>query len=63
MYLSHLIFATGLFFLLGHALLLLAVVFEFLLLNVFLVYWEEPNLKQRLGQEYLDYLDTVPRWL
>ena len=35
---------------------------EFVLLHVFLVYWEEPNLKQRLGQEYLDYLDTVPRW-
>lgn len=63
MYISHLIFALGLFFLLGHVLLLPAVLCEFVLLHLFLVYWEEPNLKKRLGPTYLTYLRQIPRWV
>ena len=28
-----------------------------------IVYLEEPRLSKRFGQEYLDYLDRVPRWI
>lgn len=27
------------------------------------VFYEEPKLKQKFGQPYLDYLQKVPRWL
>jgi protein-S-isoprenylcysteine O-methyltransferase Ste14 len=31
--------------------------------HVFVVYYEEPNLRQRFGGAYEKYLKTVPRWL
>ena len=33
------------------------------LFHVYVVYFEEPVLKKRFGQEYVDYLRVVPRWL
>ena len=33
------------------------------LFHVYVVYFEEPVLKKRFGQEYADYLRVVPRWL
>lgn len=32
-------------------------------LHLFTVLIEEPGLKKRFGQPYLDYLSTVPRWI
>ena len=31
--------------------------------HVLTVYKEEPALRQKLGEEYEDYCETVPRWL
>ena len=34
-----------------------------LVLELFVVYFEEPNLKNRFGAKYQDYCKTVPRWI
>jgi protein-S-isoprenylcysteine O-methyltransferase Ste14 len=35
----------------------------FTLFNIFVQYYEEPNLEQRFGESYRRYLERVPRWL
>ncbi len=35
----------------------------FLLVHAFVVFAEEPGLRRRFGQEYEDFLRTVPRWI
>jgi len=35
----------------------------FLLIHTFIVFAEEPGLRQRFGQEYEEYFKTVPRWI
>lgn len=37
--------------------------FVFVFLNLFVTMVEEPGLIKRYGQPYLDYLNSVPRWL
>ncbi|MBN2588073.1 MAG: isoprenylcysteine carboxylmethyltransferase family protein [Candidatus Fermentibacteraceae bacterium] len=31
--------------------------------HLFVVFWEEPRLRRRFGENYADYLKTVRRWL
>ena len=31
--------------------------------NFYFVFYEEPNLKKRFGNEYQEYTNNVPRWL
>ncbi len=35
----------------------------FLLVHMFVVFFEEPNLKRRFGATYGEYCRTVPRWI
>ena len=35
----------------------------FVLFNVFILIYEEPTLKKRFGDEYLDYCRKVRRWI
>jgi len=35
----------------------------FIINNIYFFLYEEPNLKKRFGQEYLDYKKSVPRWI
>lgn len=35
----------------------------FVAFHVFIVCYEEPNLRRRFGKDYLEYCETVPRWL
>lgn len=46
----------------SYAILLLAAA-SFVVLYLFVVAVEEPQLRQRFGKTYDDYLHTVPRWL
>lgn len=34
-----------------------------LLFHLFVVYFEEPQLKKKFGEKYKDYCKTVPRWI
>ena len=31
--------------------------------QLFVIYYEEPGLKKRFGESYIRYLQTVPRWI
>ena len=34
-----------------------------LVLNLFVVFIEEPSLRRRFGDSYDDYVESVPRWI
>lgn len=38
-------------------------VFAFLLVHLFVTFYEEPSLKKKFGLAYEDYLKRVPRWI
>ena len=44
-----------------HVLEYLAIVL--VLVNLFVLFYEEPTLTRQFGEEYLDYKKTVPRWI
>ena len=37
--------------------------FIIVLLHAFIVWWEEPGLRKRFGEDYARYTQSVPRWL
>ena len=54
---------TGIFLIRGEAALLLYAVLIALLLQVFVLYVEEPILAKRYGDEWTRYTQHVPRWV
>jgi len=44
-------------------LVLFAAVFFSIIGTAFIAYYEEPDLRNRFGQEYIDYCQSVPRWI
>ncbi len=46
----------------GNAGLLLYALAAALCFHLFVVYYEEPHLRKRFGEEYLRYCGSVPRW-
>ena len=63
MYLSHLLIFFGEFLLTGYTILLVYLVLAWFGFHLFIIRWEEPDLKKRLGRPYLKYIRRVPRWL
>ncbi len=63
MYIGGLIVLAGLALYQHSVSILLLCLGLFLLVNLFLVVFEEPDLKARFGAKYEDYLKTVPRWI
>lgn len=63
MYLSETLIFLGLFLLFGHVLLLLYSLVFFLIINIFVIYIEEPELRKTFGKQYLGYIKKVPRWI
>jgi len=63
MYLCHLTIILGEWFISGQTILLVYLVLLWLGINQAVIWWEEPDLKRRLGKSYLEYLQRVPRWL
>jgi len=63
MYLCHFAIILSEFFIFGQTILLVYLVLLWLGINQMIIWWEEPDLKKRLGKSYLDYLQRVPRWL
>ncbi len=62
MYLTHLFVFLGMFLYFGRILLLLYLILSWIAFHLFIVMWEEPQLKKRFGESYLDYIEKVPRW-
>ena len=62
MYLGYFSILLGEFFYFGHFLLFFYFLFIVFFINFYLVFIEEPKLKQRFGSQYEDYINNVPRW-
>jgi protein-S-isoprenylcysteine O-methyltransferase Ste14 len=62
MYLAALAIILGEVLILGIPLLCIFFLISAVVLHFYVVYIEEPKLKDRFGQDYLDYLKKVPRW-
>ena len=53
----------GIFLFLGHLALLLYAVLCTVAVQAVIVWWEEPDLRTRFGEDYARYVRSVPRWL
>lgn len=63
MYLAYLGIFLGEFFVFGHISLLAYALFMMLLMHLYVVLFEEPDLKKRFGEAYAEYAKHVPRWI
>ena len=63
MYISVLLILLGYFFISGYMLLLLNLVVAAFLFHLFITLYEEPTLKRRFGESYIEYCKKIPRWL
>ena len=63
MYLGYFGIVFGEFFILGHLSLLIYAIAFVILTHLYVVFVEEPGLKERFGNNYKQYLKSVPRWL
>jgi len=57
------LFFTGIGFLLDILSIFIILVLLIPAIHAFTIFIEEPNLKRRFGQKYIDYCKNVPRWL
>ena len=63
MYVGVLLVIIGHFLWFGFWNLLIYAVVVFTAFSIFVIFYEEPNLKQRFGEAYEAYLKRVPRWV
>ncbi len=63
MYVGHVLVALGIFVWNGSLLLLLYTLAGWLVLHLYLILVEEPQLKNRYGKTYEEYKYSVPRWI
>jgi len=63
MYLAEVFIFLGLFFLLGHILLFLYPMGFFIIINLFVIYIEEPEMRKKFKKQYSEYTKKVPRWM
>ena len=63
MYIGHLVLLFGIFLITGSPLSLVFWILTAILLHCFIVYYEEPLTKKRLGDKYVQYQKTTPRWI
>lgn len=63
MYLGYLLIFLGMFLFFGHFLLLAYFLATFVVLHLYVVYFEEPILKKKFGKNYQKYLKKTPRWI
>lgn len=62
-YVAYVVVLAGVFLFLGHAALLLYAALVTAGIHAAIVWWEEPVLRDRFGDEYERYVRSVPRWL
>ena len=63
MYIGVLIILTGYFLLFGHFLLLIYPFLAAIFFNLLVKFYEEPTLKKKFGQSYIEYCKKAPRWV
>jgi len=62
MMLGQFLFFAGLGCLLDLVAMFIILPILILFMHLFIIFIEEPNLKSRFGQEWVDYVKKVPRW-
>jgi protein-S-isoprenylcysteine O-methyltransferase Ste14 len=62
-YVAHITFLFGWFLLSGCPTVLLYTGLAIALIHAVIIWWEEPGLRKRFGEDYERYTQTVPRWL
>lgn len=63
MYLGYFFIILGEFLFSGRILVAVYFIFIFLLINGYLIYIEEPKLKEKFGIRYMEYIKKVSRWI
>ncbi len=63
MYVGILLILIGYFLWFGYWSLLVYTAFAFLMTHLFVLFYEEPTLRNKFGASYEEYLRRVPRWL
>jgi protein-S-isoprenylcysteine O-methyltransferase Ste14 len=63
MYVAVLAVILGHFVWFGYWTLLIYALVVFVAFHAFVIYYEEPTLKEKFGAAYEDYLRKVPRWI
>ncbi len=63
MYLAETFIFLGLFLLLGHILLFLYPAGFLIIINIFVIYIEESEMRRKFGKQYAQYSEKVPRWI
>jgi protein-S-isoprenylcysteine O-methyltransferase Ste14 len=61
-YIGGLLINLGEGLILESALVFVFAAFMFAIFHFFVIYYEEPKLKEMFGESYDEYLNTVPRW-
>ena len=62
-YAGELVFVIGVAAVFGSMLILIYASGLFVVLHLFVIVYEEPNLTRRFGNSYIEYLKQVDRWL
>jgi len=62
-YVGVLLIFLGHFLWFGYWALLTYTVIAFIIVHLFITFYEEPTLKRKFGAVYEDYLKRVPRWI
>jgi protein-S-isoprenylcysteine O-methyltransferase Ste14 len=52
----------GLFFIFGYFFMIIYIISAIIFLHFYLIYFEEPSLRKRFGDDYITYTKNVPRW-
>ena len=63
MYFGVLLILIGHFLWFGFWWLLIYTAIAFIVVHLFVTFYEEPTLKRKFGAAYEDYLEKVPRWV
>jgi len=63
MYLAEIFIFLGLFSLSGYILLFFYPIAFFLIVNMLVIYLEEPEMQRKFGKQYAEYVKKVPRWI
>ncbi len=63
MYVGALLVLVGEYLLVLSSALLVYIAFWFLMVNLFVMFYEEPTLRRTFGAEYEDYCRSVRRWI
>ena len=62
-YIGNILIFLGASLILGHLLLYVYTLLAIMFFHMYIVFFEEPDLKERFGESYKEYCKKTPRWL